>query len=210
MMDYYLVDYENVRRTGFHGIEELSEKDHVIVFYSEFADSISIDLHLKINESPAKFEFHRVMVGSKNALDFQLCSHLGYLAALTLRWKREASFYIVSNDSGYGVLIDYWKDFDVSVYHVANLSKEPVNQDCTLAGNEDSAYLARAVLEIVQDKTVASEILKFAGSAKDSNTLNVFLTRMYNSEMSKAGEIYRTIKKTIGNPSLASEVISEF
>lgn len=207
MMNYYLIDLENVRRNGFAGIESLSEKDHVIIFYSDFADSIPIDLHFQINASPAKFEFRKVLVGSKNALDFQLCSHLGYLISYALRWKKNAAFYIVSNDTGYNVLINYWKEFDVSVYRVANFAKDVINQSDDYAEKDDFACFAKTVLDIVQDKTVASEILLFAGSAKDSNALNVFLTRMYNSDMSKAGEIYRAVKKTIGNSSMASEVI---
>lgn len=207
MMNYYLIDLENVRKNGFLGIESLSEKDRVIIFYSDFADTIPIDLHFQINASPAKFEFRKVSVGSKNALDFQLCSHLGYLISYASRWKKTSSFYIVSNDTGYNVLINYWKDYDVSVYRVANFAKNVICQDDDIADKSDSADLAVTVMDIVQDKTAASEILSFAGGAKDSCTLNTFLTRMYNNDMSTAGEIYRAVKKTIGKPSLAAEVI---
>ena len=207
MMNYYLIDLENVRKNGFLGIESLSEKDRVIIFYSDHADSIPIDLHFQINASPAKFEFRKVMVGSKNALDFQLCSHLGYLISYALRWKRASSFYIVSNDAGYNVLIKYWKDFDVSVYRVANFAKNVICQDDGIAEEDESADLATTVMDIVQDKSAASEILSFAGGAKDPCALNTFLTRMYNNDMPMAGEIYRAVKKTIGKPSLAAEVI---
>ena len=207
MMNYYLIDLENVRKNGFLGIESLSEKDRVIIFYSDHADSIPIDLHFQINASPAKFEFRKVMVGSKNALDFQLCSHLGYLISYALRWKKTSSFYIVSNDAGYNVLINYWKDFDVSVYRVANFAKNVICQDDGIAEDDESADLATAVMDIVQDKSVASEILSFAGVTNDSHILNTFLTRMYNNETTKAGEIYRAVKKTIGKPSWAAEVI---
>lgn len=207
MMNYYLIDLENVRKNGFLGIESLSEKDRVIIFYSDHADSIPIDLHFQINASPAKFEFRKVMVGSKNALDFQLCSHLGYLISYALRWKRASSFYIVSNDAGYNVLIKYWKDFDFSVYRVANFAKNVISQDDGIAEDDESADLATTVMDIVQDKSAASEILSFAGGIKDPCALNTFLTRMYNNDMPMAGEIYRAVKKTIGKPSLAAEVI---
>ncbi len=33
-MNYYLVDYENVRAAGFDGVEKLTEEDIVVTFYS--------------------------------------------------------------------------------------------------------------------------------------------------------------------------------
>ena len=76
-----------------------------------------------------------------------------------------------------------------------------------LTEDDESADLATTVMDIVQDKSAASEILSFAGGAKDPCALNTFLTRMYNNDMPMAGEIYRAVKKTIGKPSLAAEVI---
>ena len=206
-MNYYLVDYENVHGNGFVGIESLYDKDHVIVFYSEYADSIPIELHFKINASSAKYEFRKVSVGPKNALDFQLCSHLGYLASYASRWKKITSIYIVSNDVGFNVLIDYWKKYGISVYQVGNLAKEPIKQECKPLEIEEPGALAKSLLDMVLDKSIASKIILFAGNAQDSNTLNVFLTRMYNNDMTKAGEIYRAVKKTIGNPSFASSAV---
>ena len=60
------------------------------------------------------------------------------------------------------MLSNYWKDFDVSVYRVANFAKNVICQDDGIAEKDESADLATAVMDIIQDKSVASEILSFA------------------------------------------------
>ena len=43
-MTVYLVDFENVRSGGLRGVEELSEGDKVVIFYSKNADAITFDV----------------------------------------------------------------------------------------------------------------------------------------------------------------------
>ena len=52
-MNYFLVDYENVRVSGLDGLAKLTENDVVIIFYSVNADSLTFGLHRRINESKA-------------------------------------------------------------------------------------------------------------------------------------------------------------
>ena len=78
-MAYYLIDFENVKSRGMEGVELLAEEDTVCIFYSDNADSMTFDLHRKLNETKAQIIYHKVAVGTKNALDFQLATYLGYL-----------------------------------------------------------------------------------------------------------------------------------
>ena len=57
----------------------MTEEDTVCIFYSDNADSMTFDLHRKLNETKANIIYHKVAVGTKNALDFQLATYLGYL-----------------------------------------------------------------------------------------------------------------------------------
>ncbi len=79
IMAYYLIDFENVKSRGMEGVELLAEEDTVCIFYSDNADSMTFDLHRKLNETKAQIIYHKVAVGTKNALDFQLATYLGYL-----------------------------------------------------------------------------------------------------------------------------------
>ena len=76
-MSYYLIDFENVKSRGMEGVELLTEEDTVCIFYSDNADSMTFDLHRKLNETKAHIIYHKVAVGTKNALDFQLAKYLG-------------------------------------------------------------------------------------------------------------------------------------
>ena len=89
---YYLIDYENVHKTGFNGLLNLTESDNVIIFYSGNADKITFNLHKEIVDSKADITYFEVRAGGKNALDFQLSTYLGYI----LGNKKKAKCYIVS------------------------------------------------------------------------------------------------------------------
>ncbi|MFR5050774.1 MAG: PIN domain-containing protein [Ruminococcus bicirculans (ex Wegman et al. 2014)] len=83
-MKIYLVDFENVKSKGLQGIDNLTETDTVIIFYSENSDTINFEMHQKVLTSKADLEYFKVNVGGKNALDFQLSTLLGYLVAMIL------------------------------------------------------------------------------------------------------------------------------
>lgn len=104
-MAVYLVDFENVGSNGLQGVPELCEDERVIVFFSDNADSISIDVHRNILESNGSFEFIKVHLGQRNALDFQLASYLGYLIGS----DSEKQYCVISKDCGFKPLIDFWK-----------------------------------------------------------------------------------------------------
>ena len=53
-MNYYLIDYENVKIDGLNGISKLAEEDVVCIFYSENTDSMIFGLHRRLNETKAQ------------------------------------------------------------------------------------------------------------------------------------------------------------
>ena len=118
MMSYYLVDFENVKKDGLDGIHKLGKEDKVCIFYSKNADSITFDQHRRLIESKADIELCKVDVGSKNALDFQLATQLGYLIAN----QAADAYYIVSKDKGFEILSGYWKNRGVSVTLTADIT----------------------------------------------------------------------------------------
>ncbi|MGN0637163.1 MAG: PIN domain-containing protein [Huintestinicola sp.] len=104
-MSVFLVDFENVTSAGLAGIEKLTESDTVYIFYTLSAASLSFDAHRNVMSSKAKVNYISVTAGAKNALDFQLDSFLGYLAAVS----RDRKFFIVSADNGYLAVKSFWE-----------------------------------------------------------------------------------------------------
>ena len=78
-MTVYLVDFENVRSSGLKGVENLSDDDKVVIFYSKNADAITFDVHMLLSKSMAEIETYMILRGGRNSLDFQLSTYLGYL-----------------------------------------------------------------------------------------------------------------------------------
>lgn len=122
LMNIYIVDFENVNSQGLNGIDRLDSTDQVIIFYSENADSMTFDLHEQINKSRAYIYFQKVDVGTKNALDFQLATYLGYMICENEKADRQVTYYLVSKDRGYLSLINYWTKRDVDIVLVGSLN----------------------------------------------------------------------------------------
>lgn len=121
-MNIYVVDFENVNSQGLNGIDRLDSTDQVIIFYSENADSMTFDLHEQINKSRAYIYFQKVDVGTKNALDFQLATYLGYMICENEKADKQVTYYLVSKDRGYLSLINYWTKRDVDIVLVGSLN----------------------------------------------------------------------------------------
>lgn len=107
-MAVYLIDYENVHYAGWEGIEHLTKEDEVILFYSENASTIPMDLHIKVATSGARLRYIHVEKTGKNYLDFQLSALSGYLVAES----GQEEFVVVSKDTGFNAIVDFWNQQD--------------------------------------------------------------------------------------------------
>ena len=95
-MKHYLIDSENVG------------------FYTKNSPHMSYDSLIKLKESDRKVTFIKCYEGT-NALDFQLCSELGFLIAQ----NPGDEFIIVTNDTGYDAAVKYWRRKEYSVKRIA-------------------------------------------------------------------------------------------
>ncbi len=106
-MNCFLIDFENVNSGGMKGIEHLTENDDVYIFYSDHANSITFDIHHKMNRSHANIHFFKSEIVGKNSLDFQIVSYMGYLVAQ----KRYQNYFLVSIDRGFDYAVKFWKNY---------------------------------------------------------------------------------------------------
>lgn len=153
-MAYYLIDFENVKSRGMEGVELLTEEDTVCIFYSDNADSMTFDLHRKLNETKANIIYHKVAVGTKNALDFQLATYLGYLICEQQREGIHPNYFIVTKDNGFTSLMVYWKAQGVPVRIIRNLlwGKNPVAEQNLLTEEEQETETAVTAAEDVTEQ----------------------------------------------------------
>jgi len=187
-MNYYFIDYENVKKTGLTGIEDLGVNDTVYVFYSKNVDTITFDILEKINMSQASIYYIKVDVGSKNALDFQLSSYMGYMIAK----EPESKCYLVSKDNGYKALIQFWSQRDVNITILSDLSGK--------TEDDEKSQLLDHVNAMFDDEVQAKKVTEIILQYKTKLGINNALVKKFPSTNNKvASEIYNKIKPLISN-----------
>ena len=107
----YLIDFENVANNGFDGLPELRPTDELLIFYSEQHSTISIPVHQALEKSQVKKTYMPIKSGGKNALDFQLVTWLGF----EISQNDKEHFVIISKDTGFDVVVDFWKKRGINV-----------------------------------------------------------------------------------------------
>ena len=185
-MTYYLIDYENVKTHGLDGISSLGREDSVCLFYSENADTLTFGLHRRLSEAKADIQYQKVETGTKNALDFQLSSYLGYL--ISENRDRNARFYIVTKDKGFGALVSYWSRRDVPVKIVMDLAGRDEDKE--------KDELNDRVSKVLGDKAAVPTVVRIIQQYKTKQGINNALLKEFKDNK-RASEIYTAIKPLI-------------
>ncbi|MBO7699040.1 MAG: hypothetical protein J6S38_08430 [Erysipelotrichaceae bacterium] len=121
----YLIDSENVGSTWANLLQE-GKKFDLYIFVTENAKSLNFSLLKELtNENNHRINIIECYPG-KNSLDFYLSSYLGYLIGK----NRHSSYLVVSQDTGFDHVIDYWKSegYDVTRINTKPEKKKPVRK----------------------------------------------------------------------------------
>jgi hypothetical protein len=119
-MTYYLIDFENVHASGIADPAVCVEGDIVCIYYGADSQDLPLETIHAFYQKHVGLQTVPVNTGSKNALDFQLTTHLGYL--IGSREHSGAAYRIVSNDTGYDCVVTYWKDHGIDIARIADLT----------------------------------------------------------------------------------------
>jgi len=121
-MATYLIDYENTGVKGLVGIEQLKEDDLIIIFYGPKTGAVPFDEHVKICQAASQVKYIKTTKTAKNYLDFQLTTYLGYLVGQT----DVKEYYVISKDSGYDSVIDFWKKWGIRIVRKENIAEQKI------------------------------------------------------------------------------------
>lgn len=178
-MATFLIDYENVGVPGLDGLTKLIEKDIIYIFYSENADRLTFGLHKRLSESRAQINYMKIGIGSKNALDFQLASFLGYLVSQ----NPKETFYVVSKDKGFDCLSKFWSKKNTTVNNVISLTGKNI---------EEEIMDLESHLKNVIDPDYLVMVSGFLQKYKTKQGVNNALVKEFGTK--KAGEVYKLLK----------------
>ena len=203
LLNYYLIDFENVRTDGIRDLRGVSEGDAIILFYSEQCKNISLDIIDSIMKLKVQYSSFKAKVGTKNALDFQLAAHLGYLIGQGN--NQESKYYIVSNDKGYDCLCDYWKELDAVVERISLSEDVPEVKAATVPKapaqpkKKKSTVKASDMATIDEMKNLLSnddmpeEVLNIFNQYKTKVAINNGLVKKFK-DTKRASAIYKKLK----------------
>lgn len=109
-MAVFLVDYENVNEAGgLWGVELLTPKDVLYIFYSVACPNIGRRAAEQIEKSGCEFNVVFLQGKGKNALDFLIVSQMGILAE-----RGHKNIAIISRDQGFNAARNFIMDAKAS------------------------------------------------------------------------------------------------
>lgn len=187
----FFVDYENVNVGGMNGLQCLTEQDAVHIFYSEHANTMTFGLHRRLNLCKAEIQYHHVETGHKNALDLQLSSCLGFVIGI----NQAAEYFIVSKDTAFSSVAQYWKKRKVPVQVVPHLAGQLATKGTN--AKEQTDDLATAVKKVISDPEDAAFGIQCIQTYKAKTEVHNALVQKYKDNQ-KVKEIYQAIKSLIG------------
>lgn len=120
---YFFVDYENVNRDGMNGIVKLSDRDCVRIYYSDAAETLTFGLHRRIQASQAKFDYIKIKIPIKNAVDCQILFDIEDF----IRENKDVEYYIVSKDNDFDKAIDGMKNRKIKIKKITDIAKRDEN-----------------------------------------------------------------------------------
>lgn len=205
-MNYYFVDFENVKTEGIQKLTNLKPDDAVIVFYSDVCKNINLDAINTLTSQGIKLYCRKVNTGTKNALDFQLSSDLGYFIGRESELKEHdhntnsVSWFIVSNDKGYDCLCSHWKKQGVSVQRIQTTETKsdtdksqkliPESNKNVPAIGKPKKKKKKASKVSVSNLASYQEVYKYLTKDEDPNEILAIINK-YNTKQ----EIYAWISK---------------
>lgn len=160
METYYLIDFENVHNDGLENIDSLSKDDHVHIFSTENAMNIRMDI---VFAKGINIQGH-IVPARKQSLDMHLVSYLGHLLGIH---GKQCAYIIISNDTDYDNIIEFWKEEGYpNITRRQKISGNTVNQ-------KKAAQSAAATAQPVN--RVISEGMAYDFSGSDRCELNQFM-----------------------------------
>lgn len=167
MSEIFLIDTENVNFNAIQNCSMLNEDDMIILFLTQRSK-----LHFNKNKldslnTKAKLIKIHVQTGTKNSLDFQLVSYLGFMLG---EHKEETNnYYIVSRDKGYLSSINL----------LVNCSNQHLELISNISQSKDFDFLLDALIDKFKQqgflcKTAEKMALLTTSTNHYEDALNIF------------------------------------
>lgn len=192
MKTFYLVDFENVHNEGLENIAALKQTEQVHIFSTKNAMNIRKDI---VYTKGIDVKEHIVPVRSQS-LDMHLVSYLGHLLGI---YGKQCSYIIVSKDTDYDNIINFWKKegwFNISrrakILETAQKKTAP-----NFSGNDRRAlnvFMQRKLVGMGYISNVAQIICKCVIAHCNDKQMLVEIHNKLKNEFTDYRDVYRDVK----------------
>lgn len=190
MKRIFFIDKENTGSRFLKGLNGLTKNDMLVIFHYEQAGNIRPEVLLALSKTKASIEIIRMNTHTKNAMDFQICTYMGYMYNL---YKRTAEYYIVSDDKGYQACIEFIK---THIDPKAIIGQ--VNSNMSL--QETKETLVDDLLKDKYQRKVINKIKKGLLQSKDKGEFHNYLQKNLNNDFE---QIYLLLKPMFSEAKMA-------
>lgn len=169
---YVLIDYENVQPAN---LALIAEKNFCVkIFVGSSQTRVPIELVTAMHALGSKAEYIRISGNGPNALDFHISYYIGRIAAL----EPDASFHVISKDTGFDPLLAHLKSKGISAKRQPTLGSVPVLK--SLSVSTDAVQIDAVISKLQgmpknrpqKDKTLRTMISAWFGKKLDDSALN--------------------------------------
>ena len=196
-MNIYLVDFENTGEAGLAGAGALKAEDAVYIFYNENIKSLSFPRCVELVKATAKIDFIETKKVGKNYLDFQLSTFLGYMVGD----RKNAAFYIISGDTGYTSVIDFWKGKGVNIAQQKSIAARARKEKQTSAAAEQATQ---------QTKQAPRQTTKQKGLPNAYRNKVKKAVKEEKLHPGKYTPLYNAIANSKSKPELNNSIVKQF
>ncbi len=198
MRKIYFIDSENVGDNWISLLDAITSEDELIVFFTQKSPHMNYKNVILLKQCDKKITFIECCEGN-NALDFQLCTELGY----RMHELMDEEFIIVSNDTGFDAIIKYWKQRNKPIKRITSKSCNTIEIPEQLSLSNTSTDLIaispNTITSLEKDSEAptigvdanAKEILFLIGK-NNLQDLHESLKQLYGAK--KATTIYNSFK----------------
>lgn len=120
MTHYVLIDYENVQPDAMETLDK--DTSRVLVFVGANQAKVTFQVASVLQRMGKRAEYIKISNTGSNAMDFHIAFYIGHLAAK----DPEATFHIVSKDTGFDPLIAHLKTKKIHASRFKEVTEAPV------------------------------------------------------------------------------------
>lgn len=178
MKRLFLIDKENTGKRFLKGLDQLTANDKIIIFHYEQAGEIKPEILLPLSKCKAAVEIIKMNTHTKNAMDFQICTYIGFLYS---QYKRTAEYYIVSDDKGYGASVEFIKnqiDPKAAITQIGSSMCVETAKDNLVEGLLQGKYQRKVINKIIKGISVSRTKGEFHNYLQQN--LNTDFEQIYN------------------------------